>query len=142
MGYLPRVPGTAGSAVGLLIGWLSGRWLPPLWNAAGLLMGTVVGVAASERVQRESGRHDPSIVVIDEVIGMWAVCAFVPPAIHQQGLGLLVAFVLFRAFDTIKPPPLRRLERLPGGWGIMVDDLGAAAYTCAVLWVIGGLLGR
>lgn len=134
LGSSPRAPGTIGSAVGWLIGVL---WLAPAGAAVRLgvvIGGTVVGVMASTRAERELKRHDPSCVIIDEVIGMAAVFALMPAIarpVWQAGL----AFGLFRLFDILKPPPLKWLSRFPAGWGIMFDDLGATAYTCLILGV-------
>ncbi len=84
----------------------------------------------------ELGRPDPGRIVIDEVCGQLIALAFLPPGWVPAGL----AFALFRFFDIIKPWPIRRLERLPGGWGIMADDVGAglaaAALTRLVLLVV------
>ena len=140
LGSSPRAPGTIGSVVGWLIGVL---WLAHADAAVRLgvvIGGTVVGVMASTRAERELKRHDPSCVIIDEVIGMAAVFALMPAIarpVWQAGL----AFGLFRLFDILKPPPLKWLSRFPAGWGIMLDDLGATAYVCLSLWVATTLLG-
>ena len=80
-----------------------------------------LGVPAATIVEREAGRTDPGFVVIDEVIGQW-IALLVSPADWRHGL---IALVLFRLFDITKPFPVRRLERLPGGWGIVFDDVAA-----------------
>jgi hypothetical protein len=77
---------------------------------------------------RQSGRTDPGFVVIDEVIGQW-IALFGSPADWRHGL---IALVLFRLFDITKPFPVRRLERLPGGWGIVFDDVAAGLYALGV----------
>jgi phosphatidylglycerophosphatase A len=90
---------------------------------------TVIGIAASTRVARESGEKDPSFVVIDEVAGqLFALIG--APLVWKT---LLAGLILFRVFDIVKPPPLRRLESLPEGAGIMLDDVGAGLYALAVL---------
>ncbi len=80
---------------------------------------------------------DPSIVVIDEIVGMWIALLFLPKTLPA----LLIAFTTFRVFDIVKPPPAAGLERVGNGWGIMLDDvvagLYAAAATHATLWIIG-----
>lgn len=126
IGDIPLAPGTAGSAVGLLLGLL---W--PSGVAVAVLF--VVGVWASADTARRLHRHDPSCVVIDECVGMWGVLAVMPHVRSSVALALL-AFGLFRFFDIRKPAIVRRLERLPEGWGIMLDDVGAAAVTVAILW--------
>ena len=133
IGYAPLVPGTFGSAVGWLLG--------VAWPARGhegvhwilLILVGLLGIIAATSTERQLGRLDPGCVVIDEVIGMWAILVAVSRA--SQGWWSGVAFVLFRFFDIVKPPPLKWLSRFPGGWGIMLDDVGASVYACFVLWV-------
>ena len=134
-GRTPGAPGTAGSVVGLLIGCLGARFGTPwLWLA--LSAGTFIAcVGICTRAERELAQHDPPSVVLDEVWGMAAVL-WLLPGVCASWVGVAAAFVLFRAFDTLKPPPLRHLARLPGGWGIMADDLGASVYTGAILWIV------
>jgi phosphatidylglycerophosphatase A len=129
-GYSPIVPGTAGSAVGLLLFWPLSR-LGTGWAAAATAVLFFVGVAASSHVARRAGSKDPSIVVVDEVLGMWATLLFLPltPLLAAGG------FVLFRVLDVLKPFPARQFESLPGGWGIMADDLMAGVYANLVLRV-------
>lgn len=91
-----------------------------------------VGIPAATRVARELGRKDPGCVVIDEVAGQLITLLAVPVSWKT----LLVGFILFRGFDTTKPPPVRQLERLPEGTGIVVDDIGAGLYALAVMQVL------
>ncbi len=127
MGFSPVAPGTVGSAATLAILWL----LP--FSVAGrlafLVVVTVAGVVASTRVERLTGQKDPGIIVVDEIAGMTLSVLWLPltPAV------LIAAFLLFRLFDIVKPFPADRSQRLPGGWGVMVDDLVAGAYALAVL---------
>jgi phosphatidylglycerophosphatase A len=137
VGYLPQASGTAGSLVGLLLGCfgtpsLNSALTHPPWSLAALAIGFVLGVVAATTTEHALGTHDPSAVVIDEVWGMWAVVVILP--VVKIPVLALVAFGLFRAFDIVKPPPLRWLARLPGGWGIMLDDAGAAAYTLLLIY--------
>lgn len=91
-----------------------------------------VGIPAATLEERGCGKQDPSHVVIDEVAGQLltlVACPIVWPA-------LLAGFILFRAFDIVKPPPVRSLERLPEGTGIVVDDLGAGVYALIVLQLL------
>jgi phosphatidylglycerophosphatase A len=90
---------------------------------------TAMGIPASTRVAREAGRKDPSFVVIDEVAGQLIALIGVP--MHWKTL--LASLILFRVFDIVKPPPLRRLEKLPEGAGIMLDDVGAGLYALAAM---------
>jgi phosphatidylglycerophosphatase A len=90
-----------------------------------------IGVWSAGRHAIEIGRKDPRSVVIDEVCGQWIGLLFVPPT-----WGFLAAgFFLFRAFDVVKPFPIRRLETLPSGWGIMADDVLAGIYSAAVIQI-------
>lgn len=90
---------------------------------------TLIGIPASTRVERESGIVDPGFVVIDEVAGQLVPLILAP----LEWKYLLLSLILFRCFDIFKPPPLRALERLPQGVGIMLDDLGAGLYSLLVL---------
>jgi phosphatidylglycerophosphatase A len=138
-GYGPKAPGTFGSAVGLLL-WIAlpkMLWLQLL--AIGLV--AVVGSWAGTVAEEHFGRQDPGEVVIDEVAGMMVTLLLNPIA---GPLWMLVAFVLFRAADIIKPFPVRLFERLPGGIGIMADDLAAGVYANlalrASIWAFGHLV--
>jgi phosphatidylglycerophosphatase A len=91
--------------------------------AAGVV--TLVGVRAASAVERESGKQDPGYVVIDEVAGQLTALIFTPVEVWH----VLLAFALFRFFDILKPPPVRQLEQLHGGLGIMVDDVAAGIYA-------------
>jgi phosphatidylglycerophosphatase A len=123
-GYSPIAPGTAGSLVGLLLFWPL-RSLPAPIQVAVLVAVFLAGVAAGARVARSVGVEDPGIVVVDEVVGMWTSLLFLPFTVGTAA----AAFVLFRILDVIKPYPARDLEDLPGGWGIMSDDLMAGVYA-------------
>ncbi len=138
-GYAPVAPGTAGSAAAVVIAWVWSCLFP--WNQwhwlAAVAVVTPLGVWASGAVARGMGQDDPAIVVIDEVAGQWLTLAVVPALDWKNALS---AFLLFRLFDIWKPPPVRRLERLGGGFGIMADDLAAGLYSVAVLLAAGGWL--
>lgn len=136
VGRVPLAPGTAGSLVAL-IAWIAAA--PSAGWAMGILVGGLglLGVAAAGDVARELRHADPSEVVIDEVVGMWLTLALVPAGV----LAAAVGFAAFRAFDVSKPFPLRRLERLPGGWGIVADDVAAALYAAAAVRLAWMALG-
>jgi phosphatidylglycerophosphatase A len=129
VGYFPVAPGTAGSVVGLLI------YLPLSSAPASLYLAVVSllfggGVYLSHQAEKELGKPDSAHIVIDEITGVLAALFMVP----QGFFWALGAFLLFRIFDIIKPPPIRWMEiRLKGGWGIMADDLMAAVYANAIL---------
>jgi phosphatidylglycerophosphatase A len=141
LGFFPKAPGTAASAAAsLLYVFVLHRLSWPLYLVflvALFLLGSFVsGVYA-----KELGQADPQRVVIDEAFGQFLALFLLRP----QVLPVLAAFLLFRFFDIIKPGPIRLLERLPGGWGIMADDagagLGAAAFSRLLLLLVGGLSG-
>ena len=103
---------------------------------AGIALSLLLGIPASTIVARESGRHDPQFVVIDEVAGQWIALI----GSHADWRHALIALVLFRLFDMTKPLGIRQLEKLPEGWGIVLDDVGAGLYALGVasllhLWV-------
>lgn len=92
---------------------------------------TLVGIPAAGMVARESGEKDPGFVVIDEVAGQLLALVFAP----LRWQYLLASFILFRAFDILKPPPIGSLESLPQGYGIMLDDLAAGGYALILILV-------
>lgn len=122
-GYSPMIPGTVGSLVGLLIYLIPGA-ADPLSLSLLIVIGFFVGVWTSAQMEREKG-DDPQVVVIDEIVGMWFALLFLPTMVWTVG----AAFILFRIFDTVKPFPARKLELIPHGWGIMLDDVIAAVYA-------------
>ncbi len=125
VGRSPVAPGTAGTAVSLPCVALLGRFLP-LWGFAVAALGvSLLGVWSAGRAARILGAKDPRPVVIDETAGLFMALAGIP-----IGWATLAgSFVLFRVMDVLKPPPARRSERLPGGWGIVADDLIAGLYA-------------
>jgi phosphatidylglycerophosphatase A len=123
-GYAPVAPGTAGSLVGLALYWPLSH-LGAGAQLAALAVLFTVGVLSSTRLARNVGRKDPGLVVVDEIAGMWTSLIFVP----FNPLTALLAFLAFRAMDVTKPWPARQLEALPGGWGIMCDDMMAGVYA-------------
>ncbi len=135
-GYAPVAPGTVGSAAAIVIAALLTVYagFGPLHVALLAAVLTPPGMWAASRVARALGKEDPGRVVVDEVLGQWLTLA---------GAGLLnlktlaAGFVLFRLFDIWKPVPVRQLERLPGGIGIVADDLAAGVYGALVLFAAG-----
>ena len=133
-GLLKPGPGTYGSAAACVL-WLIAGWFVhhntqtlTLVTAVGVVFATAVGIPAATRVAREAGREDPGFIVIDEVAGQWLALLFVPPLWPNA----LLAFLLFRFFDILKPWPIRKLEALPEGTGIMLDDLAAGLFALAL----------
>jgi phosphatidylglycerophosphatase A len=136
IGLFPVAPGTLASAVAVLAFRIALHGLA--WPLYLLLLAFLffAGAAASAAYAAELGRPDPGRIVVDEVCGQLLALAFLPAAWAP----LAISFVLFRLFDILKPWPIRRLEKLPGGWGIMADDIGAGLAAAAVsrlvlLWV-------
>jgi phosphatidylglycerophosphatase A len=136
-GYFPKGPGTAGSVGALLAAWpiaAATGWNP--WVFVGLSAVSLLPfIWAADRMARDTGLKDPQTVVADEVIGQWIALAAVPSLEHWGWW--LAAFVLFRLFDITKPPPVRALEKIPGGAGIVLDDVGAGIYAALVLALAG-----
>jgi phosphatidylglycerophosphatase A len=143
-GRIKPGPGTWGSAAAALIWFALARYIPAA-RQPGVLVGlaavaVAIGIPAATRVARASRVKDPQFVVIDEVAGQWITLLFAPVAWKT----VLAGFILFRAFDIVKPPPVRQLERLPEGTGIVVDDVAAGIYALAVLQFLlhFGVLGK
>jgi phosphatidylglycerophosphatase A len=134
LGWLGRAPGTLGAAAGVLAAAALARCgLPPLAEAAAVVVANLVGIPACTRAARLLGRgHDPGAIVFDEAASMMLVLLAVPAATRSPTV-LATAFALHRLFDITKPFPCRRLERLPAGLGIMADDWAAAAYAAVCL---------
>jgi phosphatidylglycerophosphatase A len=132
-GRLRPGPGSWASAATVLLWWAISRAAGPaiqvLFAVLLACMAVTLGIPAATRLARESGIRDPSFVVIDEVAGQMIALIAVP----VRWKTLLAGFILFRAFDIVKPPPLRRLEKIPAGAGIMLDDVGAGLYGLAIL---------
>ncbi len=153
VGYLPVAPGTWGSLVGvglyLFWQWVWLRFYYTFGNGESIFIGylavwttltllmlvsvTMVGIWAATRVEKLSGRKDPSIVVIDEVAGQLITLSIIPHFDLREWPLFLAGFLLFRAFDIWKPYPIRRLEGLESGLGIMADDVLAGIYAAIVL---------
>jgi phosphatidylglycerophosphatase A len=135
IGHVQPGSGTWASAVTVLLWWGASHWLPADWLVPAAVvisaLVTLAGIPPSTVVARESGIEDPGFVVIDEVAGQMIALIAVP--LHWKYM--LAGFILFRSFDIVKPFPLRRLEELPGGTGIMMDDVGAGLYSLALLQI-------
>lgn len=133
-GYVPLIPGTAGSVVGVILA----RFLcAPLWmrSPAGFVMLFAVlfigACLVAGTAEKYSGEHDSSRIVLDEIFGMVAVLFLNPPG----WLWIVAGFVLFRAFDVTKPWPASYFDAMSGGAGVMLDDLAAGIYANLVLQV-------
>jgi phosphatidylglycerophosphatase A len=133
-GFSPIAPGTMGSLVGMaffLIPGFSSPWI--------LVTITVItffaGVLAATR-HSSSSSPDPSFIVVDEIVGMWIAMIQLP----LTPLAIVCSFLGFRLFDILKPYPCWRLEKLPGGWGIMLDDVAAAIYANLLTRILLGMI--
>jgi phosphatidylglycerophosphatase A len=137
-GHLP-LSGTAGTVASLPFIWLIytflGVWPLVLFTVLSL----VVGVWACRVVEEHTGAHDHKSVVIDEVFGMAMVICIFPLFGLGEAWHWLLAFVLFRFFDMVKPPPISWMDsKFEGPWGVMLDDGVAALFAIAVLWFMFG----
>ena len=142
IGRLQPGPGTWGSAATVLL-WTGLAWVlrPPLRTPVAIALAAVViliGIPAASRICRATGAKDPQFVVIDEVAGQLIALIAVPLAWKT----FLASFILFRMFDIVKPSPVRQLEKLPEGTGIVLDDVAAGIYALAVMQLLlhSGLL--
>jgi phosphatidylglycerophosphatase A len=140
VGYAPVAPGTVGSMAGLAAAWILLQQTG--WSAWTLAIAAVVltpiASLACGVIERDIGSEDPQFIVIDEVIGQWLTLAAIRP---ERPLDWLGALVLFRILDVLKPGPIRRLEKLPNGWGVVADDFAAGAcgmMTFALVRVFDG----
>jgi phosphatidylglycerophosphatase A len=136
IGYMRPGPGTWASVTTMLLWAALAHALPftarnPVLVALAIVV-TLVGIPAATRVARASAKKDPSFVVIDEVAGQLISLVAVPLAWKT----FLAGFILFRVFDIIKPPPVRQLERLPEGTGIVLDDVAAGFYALVVMQLL------
>ena len=136
IGRLRPGPGSWGSAATILLWWLASSRIAANWHvaiviavAAGVL---IVGIPSATLVSRASGLKDPQFVVIDEVAGQLITLIGVP----LSWKSVLLGFILFRGFDITKPPPVRRIEQLPGGFGIILDDVAAGLYALAIMQIL------
>ena len=137
-GYFPWGPGTIGSLVAIIIAvvlhFSAGASRPALLIATLVLLAPAIW--ASTQTARLHGRKDPSVVVIDEVLGQWVTLL---GATALRWKSFCAAFLLFRLFDIWKPWPVRNFEKLPEGVGIVADDLAAGIYGALILYIVGKL---
>ncbi len=129
MGYMPVAPATCSCIISIVIWYLLLPYKIAYIAIAVLLF--IAGVVLSNDLTKVWGK-DPHRIVIDEYACLLLPLYFTPPKIAP----LLITFLLFRIFDIVKPPPLKRLEHVSHGWGVMLDDLGAAVYTTVIIRII------
>jgi len=137
LGLSPAAPGTVGTLGGVLLAWLlAGTEHFLLWALLLCAALYAVGRALGDWAERYAGGKDPGFFVLDEVIGYLVTCLWLRgPSV----LGLAVAFFVFRFFDILKPPPVKRFERLGGGDGILLDDVVAGLYGLLVMMIVRAL---
>lgn len=136
VGYLSPGPGTWASLATVLLWWLLSFHLAAqaqIFIALFLIMCTIaIGIPAATRFARAAQVKDPQFVVIDEVVGQLITLTGVP----LSWKSLFAGFILFRAFDILKPPPVRQLEQLPEGFGIVMDDVAAGLYALLIMHLL------
>jgi phosphatidylglycerophosphatase A len=135
-GYCPVAPGTAGAALATIIWWILSVFLSPCLllgtTALLIIVFTALGAWSSKVVEAVWGK-DPSRVVVDEMVGVWIPLLAVGNENSYYLYYMLLAFGLFRLLDIFKPLGIRKLEKIPGGWGIMLDDIAAGIYSLIIL---------
>lgn len=133
-GFLPKAPGTWGSVLGCLIAWGGAAWFQSqflLFFIISILIYTGISMYTITQILPEWG-EDPPLVVADEILGMWITLCFVP----VDWIWWILALIGFRVFDIRKPLGIRRLERIPGATGILLDDVLAGIYAGYLLWLL------
>lgn len=128
IGYIPGAPGTYGSLFALLL--ISQFEI--LTNIFSIILFILIGLVFSTLMEKQSKKRDDQRIIIDEFAGMLITFYLVP----INFLYLVLGFVLFRLYDIFKPYPIKKLQKLPAGWGIMVDDILAGLYARIVLYII------
>jgi phosphatidylglycerophosphatase A len=128
-GMVPKAPGTVGSIGAIPLYLLAARGGREGVGVAALAV-TAIGIWAASAVARDLGKKDPQIVVVDEVAGLLITML---PMAHVSWRAVLCGFLLFRLFDVTKPWPIRRFEKLPSGWGIVMDDVVAGVFGACVM---------
>jgi phosphatidylglycerophosphatase A len=138
IGFIPGAPGTYASIAATLCYFLAyffARWIPPEIHLSAVCLISLIGVLTAAEASRAAGIEDPSFVVIDEVAGQLVTFLFLPISLFN----LILGTVAFRLFDIWKPFPIRKLENLKGGAGIMADDLLAGIYANLALQILNRL---
>jgi phosphatidylglycerophosphatase A len=134
-GYAPKASGTVGSLLAVVIYWFVPHFSETLWLSTAILIFFVIGVWSGTVLEEIYG-HDAGEITIDEFVGQWIALFLLPKTL----LAVALAFAFFRVFDIAKPEPVNALQKLPKGWGVMLDDVMAGVYanlTCQIaLWLI------
>lgn len=131
-GLIPGAPGTYGSILAVLLAWIFFPGLPVWGQVLWIVVAVVVGTYAAHWFSLAQDQEDPPMVVVDEMAGQWIALLCVP----MQWTFILTAFLLFRLADIFKPGPVDRLQRLPGGLGIMADDILAGLFALVAVHLL------
>jgi phosphatidylglycerophosphatase A len=132
VGYLPFAPGTWGSAFAILLWWVLLKDLNAYVFGVIIIIFLLIGLVVSNIIIDQSGDHDPSHIIIDELVGQWLALFLIPDGFFN----IAISFILFRFFDIIKPWPIRLIEKFPKGLGVMSDDLTAGLITLILIQII------
>jgi phosphatidylglycerophosphatase A len=143
-GLSPKAPGTTGSIVAIILAFILANICPFFPTKAGglsmclsvIIFALIIIHLALKHGSFSSNTKDPQEIVLDEWAGIFTTIAFIPPTLTN----LILAFIFFRFFDITKFPPIKSLERLPGSWGIVVDDIAAGIYANATLQIVIALM--
>ena len=136
LGYSPVAPGTAGTLGAIPLFYLIASYLSSEWYILILILITALAIMVSSRAEKIYNKEDPGEVVIDEVVGYLVTMAFIAPT----AVNIVLGFLLFRALDILKPFPCRRLEKIHGGYGIVLDDVAAGVWANLLLVAINNVL--
>ncbi|MBI4314084.1 MAG: phosphatidylglycerophosphatase A [Candidatus Omnitrophica bacterium] len=129
LGRIPFAPGTFGAAAGAGVAWLLNS--SAAWQWAVTAGAFAAGLIFIPKAQEELGQQDPPVIVIDEFCGALIAFAGFPCLTWLQWT---IGFIVFRLLDIVKPPPIRRLEKLPGAWGVLLDDLAAGGVARGIVY--------
>ncbi len=132
VGYLPLAPGTWGSIFAILVWWVLLKDLDLLIFGIVIILFFFIGIIVSNIIIDQNGDNDPSHIIIDELVGQWLALWMLP----DGSFYIIIVFILFRFFDIIKPWPIRFMEQLPKGLGVMCDDLAAGLITLIFTQII------
>ncbi len=131
LGYIPKLPGTAGSVLGIVLVWIFAPLSFGLYLSVVVTL-TIIAIWISDQAEGIFQEKDSQKIVIDEVVGVLVTFIAVP----LTGLTAVIGFVLFRFFDIVKPPPIRQSQKLKGGLGVVIDDVAAGVFANIVLQVL------
>ena len=136
-GYFPAIPGTAGSFVGLIIWSIWGRFEPrPFTTLLFILAIYIFGVFISSKATKIFCEADHNLIVWDEMMGMLIATSFLVPGHYSNENRLIFAmFLTYRLLNILKPFPLKKLQSLPGGWGVMTDDIASGVITLLIFYL-------